>query len=54
MMLYVGEATTSGALNSTLPLVSSKFRSICATILISPLWTMQDPTNPKSTFLFAP
>ena len=52
-MLYVGAATTKGALNFTIPTLSSRFLSILATIFISPLCTIQDPTKPKSTFLFA-
>ena len=53
-ILYVGGATTKGALNSTLPCWVSIFFNICANIFISPLCTIQDPTKPKSTFLVPP
>ncbi len=47
-------AMTSGALNSTLPCAFSIFFRICATIFMSPLCTMHEPTKPRSTFLVPP
>ena len=41
---------TKGALNDTSPFSFSKLRNICATIFISPICTMHEPTKPKSTF----
>ena len=34
--------------DSTVPCWSSRFLSILETILKSPLWTMQEPTKPRS------
>ena len=46
-------AQSKGALNLKFPDSFSIFLSICATIFISPLCTIQDPTNPRPTlFLF--